>query len=126
MIEETTIKRGRGRPRKEKLSAEDEIEQLILKAYTPLYDRYGNLRFERNTTPLTADETALMIWAIEGKKDKKPLSKVRIIQLENQALKKIRAGLAKFGIKDFSDVYDARGRWYAKCADKVDSGYDVR
>lgn len=102
------VKRGRGRPRKIRKSLEDELDDVILKAYNFNYDKCGNLKIIRNTTPLSLEETALLIWANEGRKTPKPLSKMQIIKTERSALAKIKSGLAKYGIKGLDDIFDKK------------------
>jgi len=104
------IKRGRGRPKKIQLTDDEKLEEILFKAYNFCYDKHGNLKLVRNTTPLTLEETAFMVWNMEGRKTKKPLSNMMMINTERKALEKIKTGLAKFGIKGFDDVFDAKGR----------------
>jgi len=106
----TTPKRGRGRPRKAKLSMDEKFEDILFRAYDFYLDKDGNLKIERNSTPLTLEETAFMVWNMEGRKTKKPLSNMMIINTERKALEKLRVGLARFGIKSLDDVFDPKYR----------------
>ena len=100
----------RGRPKKIRLSDDELLESLLLKAYNFCLDKDGNVRLERNGTPLTLEETAFMIWNIEGRKTKKPLCNMMMIKTERAALDKMRKGLQKYGIKSLDDVFEPRFR----------------
>lgn len=98
------IKRGRGRPKKERLSDDDRLAELLLKCYDFSIDENGKTVLTRNTEVLSLDDTAFMIWNFEGRKTPKPLSNMMMIKTERKALEKIKAGLAKQGITKLSDV----------------------
>lgn len=100
------VKRGRGRPKKVVKSLEEQEDDVILKW----------LNFE----PMTLEEAALALWMHEGRKTAKPLSKMRIIQLETDAMLKLRQKFKKIGINTFDDVYVASGRCNAETNDRVD------
>lgn len=115
-------KRGRGRPKKIKLTDDEKLEEILFKAYNFYIDKNGDLKLERNTTPLTLEETSFLLWNIESKKTSKPMSNMNVIKIERSALTKMRKGLNKIGITNFSDVFDSRYRMNAKCADIVHTG----
>lgn len=55
---------------------------------------------------LSLEETALAIWMSEGRKTKKPFSKMYARKIEQSALAKLRKGLKKLGIEQYDDVFD--------------------
>jgi len=59
---------------------------------------------------LTLEQTAVLIWHIEGRKTKAPMTKMGMLKVEQNALMKLRLGLAKYGITKLSDVIDPNGR----------------
>lgn len=59
---------------------------------------------------LTLEQTAVLIWHIEGRKTKAPMTKMGMLKVEQNALMKLRLGLAKYGIKSLDDVIDPNGR----------------
>ena len=101
----------RGRPKKVKLNDDELLEEILFKAYNFYVDgRDGSLKLERNGTPLTLEETAFMVWNMEGRKTKQPLTRVAMLKTEHAALQKMRKGLAKYGIKQLDDVFDPKYR----------------
>lgn len=100
----------RGRPRKIKLDIEDQIEELIFKMYDVRMDKNGKLQFVRNAVPLSLEETAVMLWAQEGRKTKNPLSKMMILNIENGALQKAKTSLAKKNLRSLDDFYEPKHR----------------
>lgn len=90
------IKRKRGRPRKEFSSLQDKEDAVVLKYL--------------NGEPMTLDETALAMWMSEGRKAKRPMTKVGVLSIENRALAKLREGLKKYGINNLDDVLFPKGR----------------
>ena len=60
--------------------------------------------------PLTLEQTAVALWHIEGRKTKKPMTKMGVLKIEQGAMLKMRQGLAKYGITKLDDVMDIRGR----------------
>ena len=63
---------------------------------------------------LTLEQTAVLIWHIEGRKTKAPMTKMGMLKVEQNALMKLRLGLAKYGIKSLDDVIDPNGRQTAE------------
>lgn len=96
----------RGRKPKPKLDIEDQLDEAIGKYMMKM--------------PLTLEETALLIWQIEGRKTSKPLTKPRMKAIENTAMSKLRTGLQKMGITKLDDVYNVSKRSYARCTDHVE------
>lgn len=97
----------RGRKPKVKLDIEDQLDEAIGKYLTK--------------QPLTLEETALLIWQIEGRPTEKPLTKARMKAIENSALTKFKIGLEKQGITKLDDVLNTgRSRAPAKCCDRVE------
>lgn len=60
--------------------------------------------------PLTLEQTAVALWHIEGRKTKKPMTKMGVLKIEHGALAKMKQGLLKYGITQLDDVMDIRGR----------------
>ena len=60
--------------------------------------------------PLTLEQTAVALWHIEGRKTKKPLTKMGVLKIEQGALAKMKQGMLKYGITQLDDVLDVRGR----------------
>ena len=89
-------KRKRGRPKKPTLSLEEQENAVILKYL--------------NNEPMTLEETALAIWMVEGRKTKRPMTRVGMLAIENKALAKLKTGLKKYGINNLDDVLFPKGR----------------
>lgn len=100
----------RGRRKKLALSDDEMLEELLFKAYDISVDAHGELRFERNSNVLTLQETAFMLWNIEGRKTAKPFTNTYMIKTEKRALDKLRAGLQRYGINSLDDVFDPHWR----------------
>lgn len=81
-----------GRKPKEKLTQE-EMEDLVMCKWL-------------NHEPMSLEEASIALWMHEGRKRARPYTKMQILKIEQQALKKLRDGLAKFGIKNLDDVFD--------------------
>ena len=64
--------------------------------------------------PLTLEQTAVALWHIEGRKAKKPMTKMGVLKVEQGALLKMRQGLAKHGITKLDDVLDVNKREIAQ------------
>ena len=83
--------------KKPKLSLQEQEDAVIAKYMT--------------NQPMTLEEVSVAIWMIEGRKTKKPFSKMYMCKIEQAALKKIREKVETLGIKCVDDVFDvARGR----------------
>ena len=109
MEKDDKIRKQRGRPKKAKLSDDDRFEEILFRAYNFYIDkRDGKLKLERNDTVLTLEDTAFMVWNLEGRKTAKPLCKPMMIRTERSALQKFKAGLAKIGITRFDDVFEPK------------------
>ena len=93
---DATMKKKRGRPKKPNMTLEEEENAVILKYL--------------NGEPMTLDETALAVWMAEGRKTKRPMTKVAILGIEAKALAKLKVGLKKFGIDSLDDVLFPKGR----------------
>ena len=96
MAEEIKIKRGRPKGTCKSTfsvnkSLEDQEDAVITKIW--------------QGEPLTLNETALAIWMSEGRKSKKPLSNVTILNYEHSALQKIKIELEKIGIHCTADCF---------------------
>ena len=61
-----------------------------------------------NGERLTLDETACAMWDPES--GKKPMSALGILKIERRALAKLKAALAKYGIKGIDDMFEAKSR----------------
>lgn len=72
--------------------------------------------------PLTLDQAAVALWHIEGRKTKKPMTKMGLLKVEQNALLKMKQGLAKYGITKLDDVFDPDGR--RPIANKFTDGID--
>lgn len=57
---------------------------------------------------LTLEETAYAIW--DPAHEAKPMSPMGILKIERRALAKLKAELAKYGIKNLDDVFDPKHR----------------
>jgi len=95
----------------QKLSLDEQEELVLDKLLEPTVGKDGKLRFERSSEMLSLEESAVALWMIEGRKRSKPMTKMGLLKIEQQALLKIRLGLAKYGIKSLDDVLDThKGR----------------
>ncbi len=59
---------------------------------------------------LSLEQVAVLLWHTEGRKKKAPMTKMGVLKIEQNALAKVKIGLAKYGITKFDDVFDAKGR----------------
>ena len=59
---------------------------------------------------LTLEQTAVLIWHVEGRKTKAPMTKMGMLKVEQNALLKMRIGLAKYGITKLDDVLNVGRR----------------
>ena len=55
---------------------------------------------------LSLEQTAVLLWQLEGRKTEKPMTKMGILKIEQNALLKLRVGLKKYGINHYDDVFD--------------------
>lgn len=72
--------------------------------------------------PLTLEQTAVALWHVEGRKTKKPMTKMGVLKIEQAALAKMRQGLLKYGITSLDDVIDVKHRENAQ--DRLTDGID--
>lgn len=63
------------------------------------------LRKHREGLHLTFEETAAVIWDPNGKASK-PMTSMAICKIEQKALAKLKAALAKYGIKSLDDMFE--------------------
>ena len=92
-LNETIVKRGRGRPAKQQYASMEDLEDDIIIKWL-------------NNEPLTLEETGVLLWMKEGRKTAKPYSKATILQIERSAISKIKSAFAKLGINDMEDIRD--------------------
>jgi hypothetical protein len=52
----------------------------------------------------TLEQTAVLLWMMEGRKTPEPMSKAQIKYIETTALNKLRDGLSKVGITSLASV----------------------
>lgn len=72
----TTLKRGRGRPRKPEMNLREQEDAVILKYL--------------NHEPMTLEETALALWMRDGRPKCGPMSKMGIMKMEARICAKLR------------------------------------
>lgn len=90
-----------GLPRKKLGRPRDENKDLPLEEQRKVY-----LEMHKRGIPLTAEQTAVALWNPE--KEAKPLSKVMICKIEQQALVKLRAKLKELGLGSLDDILSPR------------------
>lgn len=81
-----------GRHKKEILT-DEQMEELVISKYL-------------THSPMTCEEAAFALWLADGKKTKRPMTRMGLLKIEQRALKKVREGLKHYGIKSFDDVFD--------------------
>jgi len=99
------------RPIKRNLPIEEQEMALLEKLFIPKLDDNGKLIFERSTEPLTLEETALALWMMDGRKTKKPMTRMGLLYIEQAIMLNIKHELSRYGIKSLDDVIDThKGR----------------
>ena len=81
-----------GRHKREVLT-DEQMEELVISKYM-------------THSPMTCEEAAFASWLADGKKTKRPMTLMGLVKIEQRALKKVREGLKRYGIKSFDDVFD--------------------
>lgn len=72
------------RKAKPKLSLREQEDAVILKYL--------------NGEPMTLEETALGLWMYDGRKTKKPMTRMGMLKMEQKILAKLKAACDKYGV----------------------------
>lgn len=87
-----------GLPRKKLGRPRDENKDLPLEEQRKVY-----LEMHRKGQKLTVSQTAIAMWNPET--EKRPLTKMAVLKIEQRALAKLKSKLASLGIKSLDDVF---------------------
>lgn len=89
------------RKAKPKLSLREQEDAVILKYI--------------NGEPLTLEETALAMWMYDGRKTKKPMTRMGMLKMEQRIMLKLRKACDKVGITiDDLGIFNKNGRTCAE------------
>ena len=87
-----------GLPRKKLGRPRDENKDLPLEEQRKVY-----LEMHRKGQKLTVSQTAIAMWNPET--EKRPLTKMAVLKIEQRALAKLKSKLASLGIKSLDDIF---------------------
>lgn len=87
-----------GLPRKKLGRPRDANKDLSLEEQRKVY-----LEMHRKGQKLTVSQTAIAMWNPET--EKRPLTKMAVLKIEQRALAKLKSKLASLGIKNLDDVF---------------------
>ena len=87
-----------GLPRKKLGRPRDENKDLPLEEQRKVY-----LEMHRKGQRLTVSQTAIAMW--DPKTEKRPLTKMAVLKIEQRALAKLKSKLASLGINSLDDVF---------------------
>ena len=90
-----------GLPRKKLGRPRDVNKDLPLEEQRKVYRE-----MHRKGQPLTVSQTAIAMW--DPKTEKRPLTKMAVLKIEQRVLAKLKSLLALLGIKSLDDVFSPR------------------
>lgn len=90
-----------GLPRKKLGRPRDVNKDLPLEEQRKVYRE-----MRRKGQPLTVSQTAIAMW--DPKTEKRPLTKMAVLKIEQRALAKLKSKLASLGINTLDDVFSPR------------------
>ena len=90
-----------GLPRKKLGRPRDVNKDLPLEEQRKVYRE-----MHRKGQPLTVSQTAIAIW--DPKTEKRPLTKMAVLKIEQRVLAKLKSKLASLGINNLDDVFSPR------------------
>ena len=90
-----------GLPRKKLGRPRDANKDLSLEEQRKVYRE-----MHRKGQPLTVSQTAIAMW--DPKTEKRPLTKMAVLKIEQRVLAKLKSKLASLGINNLDDVFSPR------------------
>lgn len=90
-----------GLPRKKLGRPRDVNKDLPLEEQRKVYRE-----MHRKGQPLTVSQTAIAMW--DPKTEKRPLTKMAVLKIEQRVLAKLKSKLASLGINNLDDVFSPR------------------
>ena len=90
-----------GLPRKKLGRPHDVNKDLPLEEQRKVYRE-----MHRKGQPLTVSQTAIAMW--DPKTEKRPLTKMAVLKIEQRVLAKLKSKLASLGINNLDDVFSPR------------------